>query len=235
MNICKSLISKSKQLKVLYVEDNEEARVQTTKMLKNYFSDITEAINGKEGLEKFKASSYHIVFTDLNMPIMDGISMIEAIRKFDNKTPIIVFSAYSDSEYLLETVNSGIDGYILKPYDFNQIHKVIEKIVSKYEIEIKLKNEILLEFDFVWNKDNKTISQGNEIFKLTKNEISLLDFFAKSENIIRSNDEIENYIFKDEVSDKKRVRNMISRLKTKLGVNLIESNYGSGYRLKVRN
>ena len=223
----------SKNMKILYVEDNIEAQKQTTKMLKNFFKDITLANNGQEGLEKFQKDSFHIVFTDIEMPVMDGISMIKEIRKTDKQTPIVIFSAYDKSEYFLKTIEFGIDGYILKPYDFKQIIGTITKIVMKFDLEVKLKNKIKLAEEYFWDKDRNELSKNNKVIKLTKNEISMFEILSSSNGIIMSNENIEEFIFNDDIMDTKRVRNLISRLKIKLNASLVEANYGNGYRLKT--
>jgi DNA-binding response OmpR family regulator len=223
----------SKNMKVLYVEDNKEAQEQTIKMLKNFFSDITVANDGQEGLDKFKQGSYHIVFTDIEMPIMNGIIMIDKIREIDKNIPIVIFSAYDKSEYFLKTISAGIDGYILKPYDLREIIDVIKKIIMKFDIEVKLKNKISLVDGFFWDKEKKELIKNNESIKLTKNEIKLFELLSSSKQRIVSNEDIEYYIFEDEIIDNKRVRNLISRLKSKLKTTLVESNYANGYKLKT--
>jgi DNA-binding response OmpR family regulator len=166
------------------------------------------------------------------MPVMDGISMIEKIRDIDKNIPIVIFSAYDKSGYFLQTISFGIDGYILKPYDFKQIINVITKIVTKFDIEVKFKNTIKLDGDFCWDKEKSELIKDKKNIKLTKNEIKLFEILSSSKDRIMSNEDIEEYIFDDETMDNKRVRNLISRLKVKLNIILIESNYGNGYKLK---
>ena len=223
----------SKNMKVLYVEDNAEAQSQTIKMLENFFDDISVANNGQEGLELFKNDSFHIVFTDIEMPVMNGILMIEKIREIDKNIPIIIFSAYDKSEYFLKTISAGIDGYILKPYDFKQIINTITKVAMKFDIEVKFKNTLKLYDDFLWDKEKSELSKDEQTVKLTKNEIKLFDILSSSKDRIMSNEDIESHIFDDELIDNKRVRNLISRLKVKLKTSLVESNYGNGYKLKL--
>jgi len=229
----KLIVNISKNMRVLYVEDNKEAQEQTFKMLKNFFTDITLANNGQEGLDKFKRELYQIIFTDIEMPVMNGITMIEKIREIDKNIPIVIFSAYDKSEYFLKTISEGIDGYILKPYDLKQFIKVITKIITKFDIKIKFKNKIKLVDDFYWDKENEELTKENQPIKLTKNEIKLFKLLSSSKQRIASNEDIEYYIFNDDIIDNKRVRNLIYRLKIKLQSNLIESNYANGYKLKI--
>lgn len=137
----------SKTLKVLYVEDNTKAREQTYKMLKNFFNNIVVATDGQEGLDKFiqDKDSFHIIFTDLNMPNMNGIEMLKNIRNLNKNIPVIILSAYSDVNLFLETIKLWVDGYILKPVDMglfiNTLFKALEKIRLEQE-NIKYKNNL---------------------------------------------------------------------------------------------
>jgi DNA-binding response OmpR family regulator len=220
------------KIKVLYVEDNEEARVQTIKLLENYFNNIDVAENGQDGFKMFQENKYHIVFTDLNMPVMDGITMIEEIRKNDKKTPIVVLSAHDDTEYFLKTIHSGIDGYILKPYEFNQINDTINKVLQKVSSERAPSEKIRLNTNFVWDKKNNILLKDGDVIKLTKNEVKLFTLLTTNKHSTFESEDIENYIFNDEISNNRRIRNLMSRLNKKLGTTLVESIYGVGYKIK---
>ena len=227
-----STIKISRNMKILYVEDNIEVQNQTIKMLKNFFLNIVAANHGLEGLAIFKKETFHVIFTDIEMPNMNGVTMIEKIREINKNIPIIIFSAHAKSEYFLKTINLGIDGYILKPYDLKKVINVITKIVTKLNIEIKQKNKISLLGGYYWDYRKNELSKNNKIIKLTKNEIKLFEILCSLKERIISNEDIEEFIFGDFITDNKRVRNLISRLKTKLTISLIESTYGNGYKLK---
>ncbi|MEA3498199.1 MAG: response regulator [Campylobacterota bacterium] len=218
----------SKKLNILYVEDEKEIRTQANNMLKHYFNKIYTASDGQEGLEIFKKYSCDIIFTDLDMPVVDGVTMIENIRKIDLHTPIIVISAHSHPEYFIQTIKSGIDGYLIKPYDVYDINELLKKIVVKYNLYEKFKNNIQLKDNYVWIKNEKILLKDDEPFPLTKNEVKLFNLFIKAENSILSVETIKKDIFGENGNDKK-VRNLVSRLNLKLGTKIIEANYGMGY------
>ena len=102
-------------LKVLYVEDEDFHREQLGIFLKRRFGKLYLAENGFIGFEKFKETSPDIVITDLKMPEMDGIELTKRIREIDKDCAIIITTAFSDVETILEAVNIGIDKYVLKP------------------------------------------------------------------------------------------------------------------------
>ena len=142
----KEIIDFSKTLKVLIVEDNEEAREQAVKLLENLFDDIVVAVDGIDGLEKFNKDKFDLVISDLNMPRMNGMEMCSKIRDITKNIPIVILSAYNDSEHFMDTIRLSINGYILKPININQfidtLYDAIERIKLRDEVyQYKLKLE----------------------------------------------------------------------------------------------
>lgn len=134
----KELLSYSMTLHALYVEDNEDARTHTCEMLKRFFGTVTVACDGKEGKEKFDAGKFDIVLTDINMPKMNGIEMISYIKASDSNIPILVLSAHNETEYFIDTIRLGIDGYLLKPLDIQQFINTLQKSVEKILLHKKV-------------------------------------------------------------------------------------------------
>ena len=221
-----------KDIKVLYVEDNDETRNQTVKMLKNYFTKIVTAVDGQQGLQKFKTEHFDIIFTDINMPNSNGIEMITEIRKLDKKVPVIIFTAFDKTEYFLETINQGIDGYILKPYDLTQFNSTITKTIDKLiTSKDENKNIIKLNDMYTWDISKSILKENNVVVKLTRNEMKLMNLMVTDLDATFSSFEIENYIFHDDEENNKRIRNLVSRLNKKLEHVLIEAVYGVGYKI----
>ncbi len=219
----------------LYVEDNEEVQQQTLKMLGKMLPNILCASNGEEGFDKY--NNYHLknqpkkidlIITDIQMPKQDGLEMIQRIRKSNKEIPIIIFSAYDNTDYFMKAIRLGIDGYILKPYPIEQISEVLNDVITKH---YDIKNIVMFEKDYMWDKNNKILQQKNQIIRLTKNESSLIQFLVSNNQSIKPLESIENYIFDDFIYNERRVRNIIARLNNKLDINIIESIYGQGFKI----
>ena len=125
----------SKQLKVLYVEDDDRARQTTLEMLENLFNNIVIAKDGQEALNLYRTQKFDIIITDINMPNMNGIELLKEIRKVDTNISTIILSAHNESDYFLDAIKLGVDGFILKPLNFNQFSMVIQKVVYKIDAE----------------------------------------------------------------------------------------------------
>ncbi len=130
----KNLASMSQNLKLLYVEDDKNARETTLRLLNNFFNDISIAFDGKDGMEKFKNQKYDLVLSDINMPNLSGLEMLKSIRKLNPNIPTLLLSAHNDSDYFMEAIELDVDGYILKPLVFKQFIKVLFKIVQKINL-----------------------------------------------------------------------------------------------------
>ena len=230
-----NIIKCTKNLNILYIEDNISVQKQTTKMLESFFNKIYLANNGKEALELFeKENLYNLVITDIEMPLLDGISFIEAIRKYNKKIPIIVLSAHDNKNYFLKTIKAGIDGYILKPYTLEQIVQTLEYIIDKYDMQKIFENLIKLEFNFTWDRYKCQLYKDDFQIKLSKNETKLFELFIETNSMIKTYAEIEYYLFDDCNNNTKKIRNLIRRLKIKLNYDLFDTIYSYGYSLKYR-
>lgn len=117
-----------KSLTILYVEDDEMVRDSISATLKRKVKVIYEAENGKEGLELTKKHNPDVILTDIEMPVMNGLKMIEEIRKeFGNRHPIVVITAYRDNEHFSDLA----DGYIYKPIKLKELFSKIVTLIEK--------------------------------------------------------------------------------------------------------
>ena len=124
----KDIVKLSKNIKVLFVEDNEVTRKEVQEILKMFFDKIITASDGLDGLKKFDENDIDLIITDIKMPQMDGLKMIEQIRAKNISIPIVVFSAHEESEYLLKAIELNVDGFLSKPININKFIQIIYKI-----------------------------------------------------------------------------------------------------------
>lgn len=130
-------ISILKNITILYAEDEKDLREVTHQILKGFTKKQYVAQNGQEGLELFKAHEKEIdlIITDVNMPILNGLDMVKEIKKINLNIPIIVATAFSNKEYLLEAIDIGIDKYVLKPIDIAKLLQVMSQSLIYHELK----------------------------------------------------------------------------------------------------
>jgi len=142
-----------KNLTILYVEDDELARTKLAKILKRIFKDVLLAANGLEGYILFQEqqlanNTIDLILSDINMPKMNGIEMLESIRELDSEVPIIYTTARTESEYLLRAIELNANHYVLKPIDTEDVIMRVQKVCEKkyYENMIHSKNKELAQY-----------------------------------------------------------------------------------------
>lgn len=184
----------SKNLKVLYAEDDPVARENILVILKDMFNDVIIAKDGKEAFEIVQGNKIDLLITDILMPKLNGIELIKKIREKDKNISIIILSQYNESEVLLQSIKLKVDGYILKPVEIDQFVDTIEKVVEKFkfEYETKVFRHLLSQYLTIVDKSNiisKTDIKGRityvndsfcKISGYTKDEL-----MGKNHNIIR--------------------------------------------------
>jgi len=146
LNIDESLEEFIETLTVLYVEDNIDAREAMSELLNMFFKKVIIAVNGEDGIAKFKENKIDIVISDIRMPKMDGVEMSKRIKELDKNIPIIIVTAHQESNYLLDCIKYAIDAYILKPVNATKLEETIFKVADKIYCDLaKEKYEIHLE------------------------------------------------------------------------------------------
>ncbi len=163
MEELKTIIEYAKDITVLYVEDDEDARKELSGLLKIFFINILVAGNGKEGLELFKNNNIDLVISDINMPVMDGLEMMRQLRLEYKDFKSIFITAHSGKNILLDSISLNIDGYILKPIEQTQLISILSKIINIIHAE-KLKKDFDHHLQIELKKQKETIERQSKSF-----------------------------------------------------------------------
>ena len=117
---------------ILTVDDSASMRQMVTFTLKSAGHEVTEAIDGVDALEKAKQGNYELVITDVNMPNMDGITLTRELRDLSDYkyTPILTLTTESDKNKKQEGKNAGATGWIIKPFNPEQLLLTIKKVLG---------------------------------------------------------------------------------------------------------
>jgi len=182
------------RLTLLYVEDEDDIRDAFSSILSRFMKRVIVAKDGQEGLELFQKESVDLIVSDIRMPRMSGLEMVSKIREQNSEIPILFTTAFGDSEYLQDAIENGVDGYLIKPIDRNQLiaklNKIADNLVAKYELQSYM--ELI-----------------KVIFEEQNSLIVLLD---KKFRILLSNNAFNNVFCKD-VDKKFTLKDIINRMK----------------------
>jgi len=166
-----------KMKNILYVEDDKSSSDEISFFLENHVGNLYVANNGEEGLKLFKNHHIDLIITDVQMPVMDGISMIKEIKTFEKNVPIIITTAFNETNYLIEALNLGINKYLLKPINLKELLSNIIQLIEEFEVidygyyidlngnVIELSNQLL---EFIGYEKSEVI--GNSAFNFVKEE-----------------------------------------------------------------
>ncbi|HEB71590.1 MAG TPA: response regulator [Nitrospirae bacterium] len=118
--------------KALVVDDYHSMRVTLKERLVKLGFEVTEAENGLEGLEKIREDIPDMVFTDIVMPVMDGLELCQEIKNDQAlvNLPVVVLSTHADASYILKALRNGADDYVPKPIDFKLLEKVVMRLID---------------------------------------------------------------------------------------------------------
>ncbi|MFX4236833.1 HD domain-containing phosphohydrolase [Aliarcobacter butzleri] len=124
-----------KKTKVLYVEDNDNTREELEYFLERKVERLFVAKNGQEGLDLFKENQPDLIIADIQMPIMNGIKMVEAIKEINSNIPIVFVTAFNDTDYLFEAIKLNVAGYLTKPLNLYALSETLFSISKNIYLE----------------------------------------------------------------------------------------------------
>ena len=237
-----SLLKKyTKDIKVLFVEDDRDFRKEFAELLLNIFPQVTSAVDGLDGLDKYKEyhertnNYYDLVISDIKMPKSDGIELVESMYKMNKEQTVVILSARNEFTYLLPLINLGIQHFFTKPIDYSGFLEDILIISNKiYNNNLNIDSNIVKITDvLIWNKEQQKLSNNNTIIQLTKKEIILIDTILKDNGRIYTASELISRIWFSDMdvnADIKNLKNAISRLRKKVPALHIKNIYGMGYK-----
>ena len=127
-----------KHFTLLYVEDDDVVRKELFEILDNFFFKVFVAKDGKEGLDLYKKEKIDIILSDINMPELNGIEMLNEIRKVDEEIPTVFCTAYSDNDFLLKSIKLNVHDYLIKPIDIRKLLIVMKKVLKNLYQDILL-------------------------------------------------------------------------------------------------
>lgn len=220
-----------KNKRILFAEDDPTTRIQLSNTLKMLFSKVYCAKDGEEAYNLYEDEQPDILLTDVRMPKKDGIKLTRQIRQIDYTLPIIILTSFDDKNLLLSAANLAIDGYLIKPIEFTALVKILSQALKRTQKE----NLIILNESLVFNCDTKEFYHHDRLKILGCKELELIEFLLKNQHKIVSKEAIEAKLWNYEEQCNSAVKNLVLRIRKKLGNNVILSMKGIGYRLNIDN
>ncbi len=212
---------------VLYVEDEDGIRNNILEILKCFFKQVFSAKNASEGLNKYLENRPDLIITDIKMPNQTGIEFIKKIRQTDSKTRVIITSAHTDLDYMLQATELHLIKYIIKPITEDKLMEALDSFIGSFK-DNKMYN---LNTNWFFDSSKSIVFNENEEFSLTKKESKFLKLLITKNRII-TYEELENLVWDEEnIMTSNAMRLFIKNLRKKLPNNYIKNIQGIGYKI----
>ncbi|HPE55904.1 MAG TPA: response regulator [Bacteroidales bacterium] len=128
-------------ISVLFVEDEELLRAIYERILNKLVSKLYIAPNGKEGLDAYNTYHPDLIITDIMMPVMDGLEMVQNIRQVDDDVRLVILSAYGEAEYFMDAIKIGVNSFLLKPVETKKLTSLVHELANGILLERKVKEQ----------------------------------------------------------------------------------------------
>ncbi|MDY0116701.1 MAG: response regulator [Sulfurimonadaceae bacterium] len=218
---------------ILCVDDEEEFLTYLVSVLKHYFADVYSALGAKEAYDIIDDNSIDIIITDLYMPKINGIDFIKHIRNERSTISVIFLTACFEKDFLHAAVPLGLDAYLVKPVSlenlFETLRKTVELIEHRSSIIYVLQGGT--SFDLKDSIVYETASRKN--INLTQKELALLSLLVKNKHVILSKTTIEEYLWDFNSIADSSVKNLVKKLRTKIGYDAVITHNNTGYSIAL--
>lgn len=220
-----------KNIKVLFVEDEDNIRINAISYLKRLFDEVYEAKDAYEAFEIVEDKRPHIIITDINMPNINGLEMIRKIRQKDSNTKIIILSAYTKTDYLLEAVELNLEKYLVKPIRHDTLFPILNSCIEK--LQNKGKNKKYFSENCYFDILNKNLYKNGKLIKLSNKELDFLTFFCENANTLIDYETIQSLVWKNSNMSEDALRAVVKKLRKNLPENCLENFSKVGYKINI--
>lgn len=227
ITVTKELINQLNGFNLLYVEDEKGIQKNIHEILDCMFKNIYLASDGEEAYRLYEENKPDLIITDIKMPKLSGIELIKKIRKVDSKVRVIVTSAHTDLNYMLDATELHLVKYIVKPITQDKLIHALEAFIQSYKGASKYN----IAESWVFDESKSIVISPDEEFVLTKKENAFLKLLVSKKRLI-SYEEIENILWDDNnIMTQNALRLFIKNFRKKLPNNVLKNVQGTGYRL----
>jgi DNA-binding response OmpR family regulator len=219
-----------KKMTILFVEDDPLVSKQVSALLSIFFDKVFTAENGEEAYSLYEDEQPDIILSDLEMPKVGGFELFYMIRMKNQTIPIIALSAYSDRTMLFKAANAQIDAYIVKPVELEALLDAFRKVLPKLSTKRDL---FTFHNGLIYHLLTEELFQETQLIALGTKEKKLLKLFVSNKNRVIEKDELIYHIWPHVDVSESALKNLLNRLRTKIGFELIISVKGSGWKLNT--
>jgi len=215
-------------LKLLYIEDDIDTSEELLVIFNILKLDVLHAANYNEAVELYKNNNFDLIISDIELSSKrNGIDFIKEVRTADDNIPIIITSAYSDTSYMLDSIELNIVRYLIKPIIIDNLKDAIKKAIAILNDD----NITLFQHNFQYDSKNKYFTKDNKVIKITNQEIILIELLIANQKNIVPFHNLQYALSQDHEVSIDSLRTTIKKLRQNTYKEIIESISKIGYRL----
>ena len=216
-------------MKILLVEDD----IMLNEMIAEYITSTGHIIKsvktGTESLQILEKEKFDLLILDINLPDIDGFTILEKMHEQKRMIPTIYISALIDIEEISRAFDLGCFDYLKKPFHLKELTLQINKILKTRIVPQRHKR---LSKHYSFDSENMTLLFNNEPHILPKRQLQIIELLALNRSLVVQYDMFRTYVWNDDYIDNATIRAEVNRVKTVLKEDFIKNIRGSGYMIE---
>jgi DNA-binding response OmpR family regulator len=216
-------------MKILLVEDDIMLNEMITEYLSSTGHAITSAKSGDESLKILNEQKFDLLILDINLPDVDGFTILENMHEQKRMIPTIYISALIDIEDISRAFDLGCFDYLKKPFHLKELTLRINKILKTRIVPQRHKR---LSKHYSFDAETMTLLFNNEPHILPRRQLQIIELLAQNRSLVVNYDMFRNYVWNDDYIDNATIRAEVNRVKTVLKEDFIKNIRGSGYMVE---
>lgn len=221
-------------MRILLAEDEKNLNRIITEALQDEGYSVDSCFNGQDALEFSSGAVYDVIILDINMPRMDGLTVVRRLRQQGNAAPVLFLTARDSVSDRVEGLESGGDYYLVKPFDFKELMAVVRVMTRKYTGN---RSNVYTMADLTLDAQSRTVTRAGKNIELTGKEFALLEYMLRNRGVVLTREMIENNLWNYEYEGGTNIVDVyVGYLRRKMDTGfdkkLIHTVWGSGWVLR---
>ncbi len=221
-------------MRVLIIEDELDLQNVLKKRLRAEHYSVDTCSDGKEALDYITITSYDIIILDIMLPGLNGLQILQEMRKQNNQTPVLLLTAKDSIEDRVKGLDLGADDYVVKPFSFDELLARL-RVLTRRQVG-SVTNQFELE-DLVVDCNTHTVTRGNKKIELSSKEFALLEYMIRNKGLVLSREKIEQHVWNYDYDGGSNIidvyiRYLRKKIDSGFDKKLIHTVRGAGYVLR---
>lgn len=218
-----------RDMTVLLAEDDAQARESLARVLRLFFGHVLEARDGREALDLFRAKIVHLVILDIVMPGHNGLDVAARLRKADADLPVLMLTGHNEPEFMQQAVRLRLMDYLIKPVQLESLESALVRCLEEMRTRDRLVARLAP--GVLFNPVTGAARVAGRPVTLTARERQLLGYLLPRRGKWVEAGQICLDMASDGELSPEALRNLISRLRSKIGADAVLSSRDLGYRI----